>query len=362
MYYWGDSLDANYVIEEDPGLVYLPRYQNWTNADLIQMYQTIGYSNDEINHLLSSNGDGHGHSSGHWVNRVAVALGLARWDSGIPGGLWETLPPDQVRNGNGNGKLGGGEMTWLVDYPFNGSSWPDYIYNYMRYSGTRMAAANPAFRYRFGLKTFFNFLLERKFRHSETPDLANTPHQPMRAVQDAVTFMTDHVTQLGTNDQLSLEVYGTDGRHEIDLTQDYELVSNRLSNMQAGHYNGWTNMGAGLQRAIEELTSVRARPASVKMIILLTDGNANVDEAGHPGNNAAGAAWALDRANAAVALGIRIFAVSVGTGSNQSLMEQIADIGQGEHFHAEGSVDEYSAELADIFWRLGGIRPVQLVQ
>jgi len=253
-------------------------------------------------------------------------------------------------------------MTWLVDYPFNVSSWPDYIYNYMRYSGTRMAAAHPEFRYRFGLKTFFNFLMERRFRHSETPDLATTAHQPMRAVQDAVTFMADHVTQLGTSDQLSLEVYGTDGRHEVDLTQDYAQVSDRLNAMQAGHYNGWTNMGGGLQRAIEELSSARARPASVKMIILLTDGNANVDEAGNPGNTAAGAAWALNRANAAAELGIRIFAVSVGSGSNQSLMEEIADIGQGEHFHAEGSVEEYSAQLSDIFWRLGGIRPVQLVQ
>lgn len=33
-----------------------------------------------------------------------------------------------------------------------------------------------------------------------------------------------------------------------------------------------------------------------------------------------------------------ISTVSAGSGANQSLMSQIADIGQGERFHAEGSV------------------------
>jgi hypothetical protein len=43
-------------------------------------------------------------------------------------------------------------------------------------------------------------------------------------------------------------------------------------------------------------------------------------------------------------------------------MQQIADIGAGEHFHAEGSIDQYSQQLESIFQRLGGTRPVELVE
>ena len=42
--------------------------------------------------------------------------------------------------------------------------------------------------------------------------------------------------------------------------------------------------------------------------------------------------------------------------------QQIADIRQGEHFHAEGSIDQYSQELSAIVRRLGGARPVELIR
>ena len=43
-------------------------------------------------------------------------------------------------------------------------------------------------------------------------------------------------------------------------------------------------------------------------------------------------------------------------------MQEIADIGHGEHFHAEGSMEQYSQRLASIFQRLGGKRPVELIR
>ena len=43
-------------------------------------------------------------------------------------------------------------------------------------------------------------------------------------------------------------------------------------------------------------------------------------------------------------------------------MEKIADIGHGEDFHAEGSIEEYSAQLGEIFQRLGSRRPVELIR
>jgi Mg-chelatase subunit ChlD len=232
----------------------------------------------------------------------------------------------------------------------------------MKNTSSEMYNANSNFRYRFGVKTFVNYMLEKRPTHAQTPEWAETRAQPMQAVKEAVNYLTDYIEALDTDDKLSLEVYGTSGRHEVDLTRDYFEVSDRLNNMQAGHYDTWTNTGAGLQRAIDELSSSRARSTSKKMIILLTDGNANVDQYGNTGDEAAGNAYALNRAQAAADQGIYLFAVSVGSESNQSLMQQIADIGHGEHFHAEGSIEEYSQQLADIFIRLGGTRPVELIR
>ncbi len=366
MYYWGNTIDPAYDPSADPGLVDLPRYQDWNNADVSGWLTNVGYSANEVNALMSSSYDSSKDSQGvyAWTNRVAVALGLARWDSGMPGGLWESVPNNQ--GGNGNALMGSSEITWLVNYPFNSGSWNDYIYNYARKSSTKMAKANPNFQYKFGLKTFSNYILERKYRNSNTPELANTPTQPMQAVKDAVQRMANTVLDLQTNDQLSLEIYGTTARHEVDLTTNALEVSNRLTDMQAGHYDPYTNMGGGITRAIEELTSSRSRSRSRKVIILLTDGYANVARDGSYGTsstqNAAGAAYAIEEAQAAAALGIRIFAVSVGAYSNQTLMQQIADIGNGEHFHAEGTIEQYSAQLDLIFASLGGARPVQLIQ
>lgn len=361
---WGtETLNSAYDPTADAGLIKLQSYQNWNDAQLDGYLSDLGYSNDEIDAITASSYDG----NGAWDERVAVALGLARWDSGKPGGLWENLGVDPMDAGNGNDWVGGGELVWVETFGDRSVSesqavWQDYIMNYVSKNWTQMYNANSNFRYQFGLKTFVNFLMERRPSNSQTPELANTAHQPMQAVKDAVSHLSDLLDTLETNDLLSLEVYGTLGRHEVDLTTDYASVGDRLEEMQAGHYDGWTNMGGGIQRAIEELSSSRARPISRKVMIVLTDGYANVNAYGTAGDYTGGKSYAIDKANEAAALGIRLFAVSVGSDSDTDLMDELAEIGSGVHFHAEGSIENYSSQLEEIFSTLGGTRPVELIQ
>lgn len=355
-----DPIPNDYNPAADEGLVYLPYNVNWSNAQLSGFLAEQGYSAGEVSAIMSRSYDG----SGYYKYRVAVALGLAYWNSGLPGGLWEQrgAPP-----GNNNSVIASSELEWTAainerSISDSRSLWLDYINSYMKSSYTEMTQANSAFRYRFGAKTFMNYFMETRFENESTPELADSPHQPMQAVKDAVAYMVDFIDELDTDDQLSLEIYGTVARHEVDLTLDIQQVKDRLDELQAGHYDGWTNMGGGLERSIEELSSVRARHASKKMIILLTDGYANVDENGNVGDYTGGPSYALNQAQAAATAGFRIFAVSVGAASNVDLMDQVAEIGQGEHFHAEGSIEEYSDELEDIFGRLGAKRPVELIE
>ncbi len=364
MYYWGNDVNAqNYDPRTDPGLIDLPRYSSWNDANLDTWLADIGYSANEIAALNSPAFDGNKDAQGQyaWTNRVAVALGLARWDSGIPGGLWESVPPADRNIGDSDNWPGSSELTYLVQYPFESGSWRDYIYNYIRKSNSRMAVANSDFQYKFGPKTLVNYLLERKPRNSQTSALANTPAQPLQAVKDAAGYMVWLLDSLQTNDQLSLEVYATTASHEVDLTNDFPVVGDRLSAMQAGYYNTLTNMGNGIDAAITELTSTRGRNISKKVIILLTDGKANVDSSGSY-SISGGAAHALAQAQVAASLGIQVFTISVGVDADQVLMSSIADIGDGDHYHAEGTIDQYSAQLEQIFQALGGKRPVELVQ
>lgn len=371
--YGTESVDSSYDPAADPGLVELGYNKFWNDNQLKSFLAQQGYNQLEINALTSPIYD----ADGAWQYRAAAALGVGEWYSGLGVDANGNLPLWQKRGlsasqaGNANDWVGGSEVVYTASLMGRSPStsapiWRDYINNYVNSIYNEMYKANSAFRYRFGAKTLTNYLMERRGSHSQTPELADVPLQPMQAVKDAVGYLANFMDGQGTNDQLSLEIYGTTARHEVDLTNDFAQVSDRLSAMQAGHYDSYTNVGGGIARGIEELTSTRARGTSRKVIVLLTDGNANVSATGSYGTSeaaeSAGAAYAVAQAQAAAALGIRIVAVSVGAEANQALMQQIADITQGEHFHAEGSITEYSAQLVEIFQRIGGQRPVELIQ
>jgi Mg-chelatase subunit ChlD len=134
-------------------------------------------------------------------------------------------------------------------------------------------------------------------------------------------------------------------------------------------WTGNTNMAQGIDRGVDVLTkSSLSRSYAAKIMILLTDGKPNQTR-GNPTQNydslcqtcpprADTIAAAQDARNK----GIRIYTVSVGVNADQPFMEQIAQIGSGEHFHAEGSIDAYKQQLQEIFQKLGGKRPVVLIQ
>jgi hypothetical protein len=363
--YGTDPVTSSYNPANDAGLIRLTYNQSWNSATLTTYLRNLGYNQREVNAIMSNSYDG----NGYWDERVAVALGLAWWNSGLPPDSGTNEPGFWAKRGapagNNNNQIGGSELQWVER--INGRTvatsrtmWTNYI-NFMK-NKSALTSANSSFQYRFGVKTFMHYMMENYLSNSQVPELAQTPHQPMQAVKDAVTFMIDMIDELDTDDQVSLEIYGTTARHEVDLTHNHQLISERLHVMQAGHYDTWTNMGGGLQKAIDELGSARSRATARKMIILLTDGIANVTASGQTGNTSGGHAYAVEKATEAAALGYRVFAVSVGSGADTSSMQQIADIGGGEHFYAEGSIEEYSEALAEIFRRLGGERPVELIR
>jgi len=342
---WGDvDLDPGaYDPRGDTGLAYLPSGRDWDSQTLREAMGYQGYSQQEIDTVMAWTGH-------HEDSRTAVALGLAVWSSGLGGGLWATRG---LNPGDGDMRVAPAEISWAYEYPYAGGSWTDY-FRYVRSGNTTMLAGDQAFRYRFGLKTFVDYLLVEQNSSTQTPELAQTPSQPTQAVKDAVAHMIDVISEAATPDWVSLEVYSRYGHHEVDLTDDYWAVPQRLDEMQAGHYEQVTNIGEGIQAGIAELTGPRARPEAIKVMVLLTDGNANVgaDDV-YRSDGRLGGQYAVAMAQAAAALGIRIDTVSVGAAADRSLMQTIAQIGSGREFFAGGPMETYAAQLQQIFATLG---------
>jgi hypothetical protein len=355
---WGTLvMTTSYSPTSDPGLEYLPYGQSWSgNTALKTWLQNVGYNTSEINAICSGSYD-----SSYYQYRVRVALGLARWDSGISGGLWSKLPPGVPRSGNADSRISSGEITSLVSYPWSGGSWTEYI-TYMRSTSTYMYQTDSSFRYRFGLKTLVNYLMESHPRHADTADLADTPEQPMQAVEDAVAYCMDILAQCESDDHVSLEIFAETAHHMQDLTGAFTTVGDTLRAMQAGHFDTWTFTGGGIALAISELTGPRARPNAHKYIFLLSDGQANVTKTGTVNDYEGGKAYALQEAQRAVNLGIQFHCVSVGFDSDRPFMQQIAQMGKGKEFFASGTIDEYSSELMAIFAELSSKRPIRLIE
>jgi hypothetical protein len=366
--YGSNIVLGTYTPVGDSGLYYIPKSSTTTDSDVVANLTECGYSSTERSAMLSGSNDG---STTNYRSRVKVLLGLAGWKSGKSGGKYGTS------GGNGDNKVDSGELTQTITYPFNGGSWDNYI-DYMT-NASEMRNTDGNWHYRFGIKTFTNYLLEKYNNHSDTPDLANCPEEPLHSVKVAVQALVDELIDMDSDDHVSLETFAQYGNHRVNLAwpsggqtlaQVLQLVPDNLNGMQSGHFTSITNIGEGLNLGITELSSPRARDASAKVIVLMTDGKPNTDSHGnYVGNNANSALnWCRDRAEAAHNLGYTVYVIGVGGDVDADLCSDLASTPE-HYYYADSSPDPdhggqpmYISQLQQIFQTVGGQRPVKLIQ
>lgn len=370
---WGNNIVLGaYTPVGDPGLWRIPKSSSCSESAVSSELTSRGYSSSERTALMSGSGDG---TAAYYRNRVRVILGLADWKSGKSGGKYGTS------GGNGDNYVADSELTAKLAFPYpsgtSSTTWNDYV-DYVSGSN-QMTSTDANFKYRFGLKTFVNFLLENRGAHDQTPNLAGTPEQPLQSVKDAADAMIDLIIDLETQDHVSLETFAQYGYHAHDLTipdspdglADLLLeIPETLNGHQAGHFTSTTNIGAGFDEAYSELTSERARTSAAKVVMLLTDGKPNVNQSDvYVGdNNQQAISWAEDRAGALTDLGATIYIIGVGGDVNADLCTQLAG-SPDRYFFADNTPDpqhggqpKYVTQLQEIFQTLGGRRPVRLIQ
>jgi len=379
---WGTATTGpGWDFANDAGLVRLRKGSSWTLQDsfVSATLSARGYGNytsAERSVINSSADDG---TTSYYRRRVLVALGIYRWKSGKAGGQ---------AGGDGDNHIESGEIQVMVPYPNQvsnpvtghvkvGGSWDEFV-DYVRSSSSSMCTYNPSdqyygdsgLQYRFGLKTWVDYLQEQEYGQTNSPGLANTRQQPWGAVSDAVHQCISIIDGLDSNDQVGLASYATYGYGPSQkpndmswLTENVDSILGLVNNLQPGMWTTNTNIAAGIDRGVDVLfDSSLARSNAAKVMLLLTDGIANTTRDGSDWDVDEAKQDTLDAATEAVAQGVRIYTISVGANADQQLMEDVATIGKGEHFHAEGDIAEYTAQLEDIFQKLGGKRPVVLIE
>lgn len=247
-----------------------------------------------------------------------------------------------------------------VPYPYPGGSWDDYI-DYVKHD-----IYPYQYRNRYGLRTWVNYLLDRCSGEHQTPTLSECRVQPVHAVKEAVEELCLYLMMLESDDHVALCSYSgrayfdqPDARTHEHLTNNYEAIIQAAYARQAGEYGRYTNIYAGIEEAISELTSSYARPNAKKVIFLMTDGNPN-----QPGGSySSGRYYTLMAAEHAADLNIQIYTISLGSEANQELMEEVAEIGKGIHYYVPVlDISQCEEDLKRVFRTLGGKRPVRLIE
>ncbi|GLB52725.1 BatA protein [Neptunitalea chrysea] len=101
------------------------------------------------------------------------------------------------------------------------------------------------------------------------------------------------------NDRIGLVVYGGESFTKTPITSDQAIVKRALKEVKYGLVNDGTAIGSGLAMAVNRLKDSKAKS---KVIILLTDGV-----------KTSGSIEPLDAAELAVAYGIKVYTIGIGS-------------------------------------------------
>ena len=162
------------------------------------------------------------------------------------------------------------------------------------------------------------------------------PGDPQQKIYYTKLAATNFINRLNvTMDKAGLTSFATDSRKDSSLTSDYNYIKTKINSL---YPNGWTNLMGGIDKANIEFQA-NGRTESVKVMIILTDGKANWWD-GHSGseNERLAAEYAIEKADIAKSMGIKIFTIGLGAPDylNETLLETIQTDG---YFKAPSAQD-----------------------
>jgi len=183
------------------------------------------------------------------------------------------------------------------------------------------------------------------------------PPEPMADLKQAsIGFVNLVQAELGSsNPHVGLVSYSTSATLDVKLTGTMSTVTSGINNLQS---LGYTNCEDGLYQARLELTtSGRQRWTSARVMIFMSDGNANRCR-GSTSTCAAAKTKAIAEAERAAAAGITIYTIGLGEEADTITLQQIAAVGGGVYMYAPSSAD-LQACFQEMFRKIRGLRLVE---
>ena len=179
------------------------------------------------------------------------------------------------------------------------------------------------------------------------------------ALANAVDAFIDELNRTPQQELVCLASYSSNVRYRCgdriiryreseihsSLTNNPNSLRGPIQAMLRQGVNGSTAIGSGLRSGIQAVQGPGARPFASPTIVLLTDGNQN--EGINP----------TVIARQAAALDIVVHTITFSRGADQRLMQQVAGITGGKHFHADSSGD-----LNEVFREVARTLPVLLTE
>lgn len=184
--------------------------------------------------------------------------------------------------------------------------------------------------------------------YTNDPRFCSPPRRSSRwaALDSAVQVFIQELNSTDAEERVALVTFGDDipsymcGRLrpatlDETLTSNMGRINGRMSSWSNGVWNGNTNIAAGIDQGVAALLdNSNGRRLAEKVMFVLTDGQAT--------NN-----MTLPAARRAASQGIKLSTITFSVDADQSLMRQVAAIGNGIQLHANTS-----SELISVFREL----------
>jgi Flp pilus assembly protein TadG len=181
--------------------------------------------------------------------------------------------------------------------------------------------------------------------------------EPITSLKTAATNFVNQVEAelRPTNPRIGLVSYSTSATLNRVLTEidDVGLVRSAISGLSA---DGSTNCEDALYQAREQLYG-NGRVTAVKVIVFMTDGNANTGR-GCAYVCADASQRAINQATLARTQGILTYTIGLGIDSDQDMLRTIASEGGGEYVYAPTAAD-LDAAFAEMFDKIKRLRLVE---
>ncbi len=162
----------------------------------------------------------------------------------------------------------------------------------------------------------------------------------------SVNGFCDELDATAKVEKVGLVSYADNATREVELTEDYTLVNDANLAISSEFDGGMTSVGEGIKKGIDVVTNSKySRPWANNVLVLMSDGKHNT------GTDP------ITAAEEAVAKQIPIYTVSFSDEADESLMQQIADMTGGTHYHAVNA-----QQLNDAFRNIARRLPSMLTQ